>query len=77
MHLPAIWFFISKLLVTPTGQIKVNRRLDYENLNVKLVKFRVRAFSRDGLRSVDANITIQVQDINDNVPQFSQSVSWV
>lgn len=56
-----------------SGQIRVNRRLDYENLNFKLVKFRVRAFSRDGERSVDANITIQVQDINDNVPQFSQS----
>lgn len=56
-----------------SGQVKVNRRLDYENLTFKLIKFRVRAFSRDGLRSVDANITIQVQDINDNVPQFSQS----
>ncbi|XP_061175504.1 cadherin-23-like isoform X2 [Saccostrea echinata] len=56
-----------------TGQIKVNRRLDYENLNSKLVRFRVRAFSRDGTRSVDANITIQVQDINDNVPEFTQA----
>lgn len=75
MYTYLIWHF--KLLVTPTGQVKVNRRLDYENLTFKLIKFRVRAFSRDGLRSVDANITIQVQDINDNVPQFSQSVSWV
>ena len=60
-----------------TGQIKVNRRLDYESLNSKLIKFRVRAFSQDNLRSVDANITIQVQDINDNIPIFLQTVSSV
>nr|XP_022319465.1 cadherin-23-like isoform X3 [Crassostrea virginica] len=56
-----------------SGQIKVNRRLDYESLNSKLIKFRVRAFSQDNQRSVDANITIQVQDINDNIPIFLQT----
>ena len=55
-----------------TGEVFNNQVLDYEQ--VKEVTFRVRA--KAGVppqeRTSDATITIKLQDVNDNYPQFEQ-----
>ncbi|XP_060081086.1 cadherin-23-like [Ylistrum balloti] len=55
-----------------TGKVRANREIDYETLDRKILTLTVKATSPEGLSSI-ANIVFQIQDINDNAPQFSQS----
>ncbi|XP_033729725.1 protocadherin Fat 4-like [Pecten maximus] len=55
-----------------TGRVRANREIDYETLDRKILTLTVKATSPEGLSST-ANIVFQIQDINDNAPQFSQS----
>jgi hypothetical protein len=40
-----------------------------------MVSFQVRAVADDNKRFSEATFTLQVQDINDNSPKFSQEVT--
>ncbi|XP_034950821.1 cadherin EGF LAG seven-pass G-type receptor 1 isoform X2 [Chelonus insularis] len=58
-----------------SGNIVLSKKLDYESLLDKFIKFKVRALARDydiTRRMSEATIIIDVQDINDNSPIFSQ-----
>ncbi|XP_046392719.1 cadherin-23-like [Ischnura elegans] len=59
---------------SPSGQIKLNRPIDYEQMEEKVIKLRVRAIADDGVRSSEALVLINIEDINDNNPEFSQEV---
>lgn len=56
----------------------MNRRLDFEELPLKHISFKVKAIIGEAKsqRSSEANVVIHVQDINDNSPVFSQNVSY-
>ncbi|XP_051155276.1 cadherin-23-like isoform X2 [Leptopilina boulardi] len=57
-----------------SGNVVLSKRLDYETLDRKLIKFKVRALARDyeiTRHMSEANVIIQVQDINDNSPIFN------
>lgn len=57
-----------------SGNVVLSKRLDYETLNKKLIKFKVRALARDyeiTRHMSEANVIIEVQDINDNSPIFT------
>lgn len=60
-----------------TGVVALNRRLDFESLPKKYVSFKVKAIIGEAKsqRSSEATIIVNVQDINDNSPVFSQNVS--
>lgn len=56
----------------------LNQRLDYEDLPEKVLAFDVKAvigLDKNNQRSSIATVIINVQDINDNSPVFSQNVS--
>ncbi|KDR10809.1 Cadherin-23 [Zootermopsis nevadensis] len=55
-----------------SGDIILNKRLDYESLQQKSFSLQVHAISDDDKRTSEATVIIEVQDINDNSPQFSQ-----
>ncbi|XP_012262137.2 cadherin-23 isoform X2 [Athalia rosae] len=58
-----------------SGNVVLNKRLDYETLSDKVLRFKVRALARDHeiSRSMsEVNVIVQVQDINDNSPIFNQ-----
>ncbi|XP_058795727.1 cadherin EGF LAG seven-pass G-type receptor 3 [Phymastichus coffea] len=58
-----------------SGNVVLNKRIDYETLNEKQIKFKVRAVTRDyeiTRRMSEANIIVTVQDVNDNNPIFTQ-----
>ena len=61
-----------------TGIVTLNKRLDYEELKLKRMKISIKAMGnnlvagRNQRPSSIANIIINVQDINDFSPQFSQ-----
>ncbi|XP_076753802.1 cadherin 74A [Xylocopa sonorina] len=58
-----------------SGNVVLSKRLDYEALNQKFIRFKVRAMVRDyeiTRRMSEANVIVEVQDTNDNSPIFSQ-----
>ncbi|XP_012288169.1 cadherin-87A [Orussus abietinus] len=58
-----------------SGNVVLSRRLDYEALNQKFIRFKVRALTRDyeiTRRKSEANIIVDVHDVNDNSPIFTQ-----
>jgi len=59
-----------------SGVVSINRRLDFEDLPMKQLKFSVRAKSSQIVGGFTpfsiANIIVDVQDINDHSPRFSQ-----
>ncbi|KAL2722130.1 protocadherin-like wing polarity protein stan isoform X1 [Vespula maculifrons] len=58
-----------------SGNVVLSRRLDYEALNQKFIRFKVRALARDyeiTRKMSEANIIVEVQDVNDNSPAFTQ-----
>ncbi|XP_034183183.2 cadherin 74A [Osmia lignaria lignaria] len=59
-----------------SGNVVLSRRLDYEALNQKFIRFKVRALARDyeiTRKMSEANVIVEVQDTNDNSPIFTQS----
>ncbi|XP_054723337.1 cadherin-23-like, partial [Uloborus diversus] len=58
-----------------SGVVALNRRLDFEELPLKHVSFRVKALIGESKnqRFSEAVVKINVQDINDNSPVFSQN----
>lgn len=58
-----------------SGNVVLSRRLDYEALNQKFIRFKVRALARDyeiTRKMSEANVIVEVQDTNDNSPVFTQ-----
>ncbi|KAG7208603.1 hypothetical protein KM043_014812 [Ampulex compressa] len=58
-----------------SGNVVLSKRLDYEALNQKFIRFKVRALARDyeiTRKMSEANVIVEVQDTNDNSPIFSQ-----
>ncbi|XP_076643103.1 cadherin 74A [Halictus rubicundus] len=58
-----------------SGNVVLSKRLDYEALNQKLIRFKVRALARDyeiTRKMSEANVIVEVQDGNDNSPIFAQ-----
>lgn len=54
-----------------TGEIMLNKRLDYEKLNSTLIEFSVMARSNGG-RSTTSLVRVTVENVNDNRPEFEQ-----
>ncbi|XP_055837872.1 DE-cadherin [Episyrphus balteatus] len=54
-----------------TGKITVNNRLDYEKITEYVLK--IRAF--DGIYDDYATVTIKIEDVNDNPPEFKEKYS--
>ncbi|KAF6205675.1 hypothetical protein GE061_019848, partial [Apolygus lucorum] len=57
-----------------SGNVAIMQRIDYESMVEKSIAFRVEAHSNDGLRSSVAQIILNVEDVNDHTPEFTQSV---
>ncbi|XP_063220299.1 cadherin EGF LAG seven-pass G-type receptor 3 isoform X2 [Bacillus rossius redtenbacheri] len=55
-----------------TGDIILNKKLDFEKLQQRVLSFQVRAFADDGVRTSVANVVVEVQNINDHSPKFKQ-----
>ncbi|XP_064617401.1 cadherin-87A-like [Liolophura sinensis] len=53
-----------------SGALRVNARLDYEQLTKRVLPVNVMAISGDSKKTAFARIRIQIQDINDNRPVF-------
>ena len=58
--------------VAHNGNVILERRLDFEALEDKLLSLRVQAVSDDHRRTSTASIQVQVLDANDHTPQFNQ-----
>lgn len=56
-----------------TGEIILNKRLDYEKLNTTLIEFTVVARSNGG-RSTTSLVRVKVENVNDNSPEFDQKI---
>lgn len=57
-----------------SGAITVVKRIDYEYLKEKTISFRVGAASNDNMRVSEAHIILNIEDINDHMPEFKQGV---
>ena len=60
---------------TPSGEIYVNRRLDYELLqHHPVISFQVEAFTSPPLAPLSAlaTVIVNIRDINDNTPTMNQ-----
>ncbi|KAL6429278.1 hypothetical protein ACFW04_008175 [Cataglyphis niger] len=58
-----------------SGNVVLNKRLDYEALNQKSIRFKVRALARDydiTRKMSEANVIVEIHDTNDNSPVFGQ-----
>lgn len=55
-----------------SGAIILEKRLDYEALNESVIPFAVRAISSDGKRASVSHVKVNVENVNDNSPEFSQ-----
>lgn len=56
------------------GKVILTERLDYETLENKTLTFQVKVTTEDGERSTSKTIVIEVQDINDNSPEFEYPI---
>ncbi|XP_050735767.1 cadherin-23-like [Eriocheir sinensis] len=54
-----------------TGEVSLNSRLDYEASETKTAKLQVLAIAGD--RSSQASITVNIEDVNDNSPIFTEN----
>ena len=61
--------------VAHNGNVILERRLDYEALEDKVLTLRVQAVSDDHRRTSTATLQVQVLDANDHTPQFGELVS--
>ncbi|XP_057327404.1 cadherin-23 isoform X2 [Microplitis mediator] len=58
-----------------SGNVVLSKRLDYESLGQKFIKFKVRALALDydiTRRMSETTVIVEVQDTNDNSPVFTQ-----
>ncbi|XP_024085574.1 cadherin-23-like [Cimex lectularius] len=55
------------------GSIVTLKKIDYESMLDKTISFRVEATSADGQRSSIAQVHLNIEDINDNTPQFEKT----
>ncbi|KAF7997629.1 hypothetical protein HCN44_006200 [Aphidius gifuensis] len=58
-----------------SGNVVLSKRLDYETLKDKLIKFKVRALARDyeiTRKMSETTVIVEINDINDNSPVFDQ-----
>lgn len=58
-----------------SGNVVLSKRLDYETLHDKFIKFKVRALARDyeiTRKMSETLVIVEINDINDNSPVFSQ-----
>ena len=56
-----------------TGEVINNQILDYERMKEVVLRVRAKAGVPSQERTSDATITIKLQDVNDNYPQFNQN----
>nr|CAD7397956.1 unnamed protein product [Timema cristinae] len=57
-----------------SGNVILNKRLDFESLLQKSLRFQVLAISEDGSHNSELTVVMDVQDINDNSPEFPQKL---
>lgn len=57
-----------------TGAVFLEKRLDYEALNETVIQFTVRAISMDEQRMTVTKVKINVENVNDNSPEFDQKI---
>nr|CAD7446778.1 unnamed protein product [Timema bartmani] len=57
-----------------SGNVILNKRLDFESLHQKSLRFQVLAISEDGSHNSELTVVMDVEDINDNSPEFSQKL---
>lgn len=63
---------VDMFLVAPiTGQVTLNSRLDYEASTTKTTSLQVLAIAGD--RSSEATVTVNIEDVNDNSPIFTEN----
>ncbi|XP_011302373.1 cadherin EGF LAG seven-pass G-type receptor 2 [Fopius arisanus] len=58
-----------------SGNVVLSKRLDYESLGQKFIKFKVRALARDydiTRTMTEATVIVEIQDVNDNSPEFTK-----
>ncbi|XP_037778261.1 cadherin-23-like [Penaeus monodon] len=64
---PADMFLVAPI----TGQVTLNSRLDYEASTTKTTSLQVLAIAGD--RSSEATVTVNIEDVNDNSPIFTEN----
>lgn len=57
-----------------SGAVILQKRLDYEVLNETDIEFMVKAISGDGLRESSTKVRVNVENVNDNAPEFEQKI---
>lgn len=57
-----------------SGAVVLQKRLDYETLNDTVIEFTVKAISDDGLRESLTKVRVNVENVNDNAPEFEQKI---
>ncbi|XP_055628070.1 protocadherin-like wing polarity protein stan [Toxorhynchites rutilus septentrionalis] len=57
-----------------TGDVILNKRLDYETINKMNIDFVVRALAKDKIRQSLAYVNVTVENVNDNAPVFEKEV---
>lgn len=64
----------SMVTMDNSGVITVAKTIDYEFMKEKVISFRVEASSNDNLRTSEAHIIFNIEDINDHTPEFKKTV---
>lgn len=57
-----------------TGDVILNKRLDYETISKMNIDFVVRALANDKIRQSLAYVNVTVENVNDNAPVFEKEV---
>lgn len=55
-----------------TGAVMLEKRLDYETINETVIQFVVKAISMDEKRASISKVKVNVENVNDNSPEFDQ-----
>uniref|UniRef100_F7G250 Protocadherin-16 n=1 Tax=Monodelphis domestica TaxID=13616 RepID=F7G250_MONDO len=77
---PALWYVLNPPGIQGPfsvgrygGRISLTEPLDFEHMDC----YQLHLLARDGQHEGSANLTVQVEDVNDNAPTFSQSLYQV
>ncbi|KAL1131312.1 hypothetical protein AAG570_010930 [Ranatra chinensis] len=57
-----------------SGHVVLRKHIDYEAMEEKVISFRVLATSNDDLRTSEAEIILNIEDINDHPPEFKNNI---